>query len=538
MNSATPDLVLQWLLSASLRASVLVLAVSGLQILLGRWIPARWRYAMWLPVVLVLVAPMLPESRFSFQNHFASQPGALAQPAAPLSLAAADLSAATSTVAAPVAIQKSVRPYALFTVWLLGLGAVLIVAGVGHRRSLRRIALGAVATSPGIEESVASVARQIGLNRLPRIVTSAAVDSPAVTGVLRPVLLLPAKFPAGFSAGEARMVLMHELTHLKRHDLPLNALLCLLQALHWFNPVLWLAFARMRADREAACDAQVLGADAEDCRSDYGHALLKLQNSAAHRGLSLAFVGIFERTGMRSRIRAIATHRRPHPALGMLAAVLIAALTLVGATRAEADKPQDTPKPATPDKVADKSAPTADIRPKAKFGYGKFVSFKDGTLTLKGNDGVLVVWNNLSTATQVKNWDDAAGAYKPAGNADVLAKVEAGTWTTVSEGATLIRIGARKGKTTGSFISFKDDRLLLLGKDLGGSYVKKYGNQVHFHKFADDVPVYKITDGGDYERVGTSATALTKVKEGATITVHSQGDENFTRIDIGVAAKK
>ena len=540
MNSATPDLFLQWLLSASLRASALVLAVACLQLFLGRWVPARWRYAMWLPVVVVLAAPLLPESRFSFQNHFASRPAAFVQPAS-ASLAGPDATttAAMPTAAAPLANRTSVGASLLFTVWLLGVGAVLIAGGSGHRRSLRRIALGAVATRREIEESVARVAREIGLRRLPRVVMSTAVDSPAVTGVLRPVLLLPDNFPAGFSAGEARMVLLHELTHLKRHDLPVNAALCLLQAVHWFNPVLWLAFPRMRADREAACDAQVLGVDAEDRRADYGHALLKLQNSVSRRGLSLAFVGIFERTGMRSRIRAIAAHRRPHPVSGLMAAALIATLTLVGATRAEesrpdADRPPAASKPASPDKVPEKSAPAADARPKAKFGYGKFVSFQDGTLTLKLNSGALAVWNNLSSATQVVSWDDAAGAYKPAGTADVLGKVEAGTWTTVSDGATLVRIGARKGKTTGSFISFKDDRLLLLGKDLGGSYVKKYGNQVHFHKFADDVPVYESVDGGDYERVGTPATALPKVKEGTTVIVYGQGDDNITRIEIGV----
>lgn len=70
------------------------------------------------------------------------------------------------------------------------------------------------------------------------MIKSSAVDSPAVAGLLRPVLLLPASFPQGFSANEARMILLHELTHLARHDLPLNWLLCVLQALHWFNPLL------------------------------------------------------------------------------------------------------------------------------------------------------------------------------------------------------------------------------------------------------------------------------------------------------------
>jgi len=51
---------------------------------------------------------------------------------------------------------------------------------------------------------------------------------------------------------------LHELAHLKRWDLPLGCLVSLLQVLHWFNPILWYGFRRMRADREQACDAMAL----------------------------------------------------------------------------------------------------------------------------------------------------------------------------------------------------------------------------------------------------------------------------------------
>ena len=50
---------------------------------------------------------------------------------------------------------------------------------------------------------------------------------------------------------ELQFVLRHELTHIKRGDLPLNALLCVLLSLHWFNPLLWFAFFKARLDRES-----------------------------------------------------------------------------------------------------------------------------------------------------------------------------------------------------------------------------------------------------------------------------------------------
>ncbi len=183
---------------------------------------------------------------------------------------------------------------------------------------------------------------------------------------------------------------------------------------------------------------------------------------------------------------------------------------------------------------ATRAADAADQKDQA--GRGKFMSFKDGTLTLKGNYGVLA-WHNVTEKTQVLRWDDAAVEYKPAGNAEALHKVEAGAWVMVGGGKSVIRVGSRKGRTTGTFVSFKDDRLLLLGTNLGGSYVKKYGNQVHFNKFAADVPVYESIDGGDFTLAGTPTTALPRVKEGTILTIYGEGDDNITRIEIGVPKK-
>ncbi len=527
----TLDSFIQWLLSASLRASVIALAVLGLQLAFSRWLPARWRHALWLPVVLVLVVPMLPASRFSLEHRFLERP--LIVRAVALSAEAQSAVVPEAFVEIPaVAEPASWQPggwQILFAAWLLGACGVLALGGVGYRRSLRRIARGTVETSAEIAESVACVAHQLGMKRWPRVIVSTAVDSPAVAGLLRPVLLLPASFPNGFSAGEARMVLLHELTHLKRHDLPWNWLLCVLQALHWFNPLLWLAFARMRTDRETACDAQVLGADAEDRRADYGHALLKLQHTVSHSALGLAFVGIFGRAGMRSRIRAIAVHRRSHPAWGVAAAVMIVALILVGATRAQevkAEKPKEAPTPASTDQ-------------KDKAGGGGFVSFQDGTLTLKGKSGGLV-WHDIPATTPVVLWDDAAKAHRPFGTVENLSKVERGTWVGVPAmehgSREKIYVGGSNGSVTGTFVSFKDDRMLLLGKDLASSsFTKKYGNQLSFHKFAEDLPVFESIDGGDYAPAGAPSTALPKIKEGTLVTVYfGPGDGNFTRIEIGV----
>jgi bla regulator protein BlaR1 len=63
MNSI--ESMFEWLLAATLRASVLAVAILGIQLVLRRWLPAGWRHALWLPMVAVLVLPVLPEAPFA-----------------------------------------------------------------------------------------------------------------------------------------------------------------------------------------------------------------------------------------------------------------------------------------------------------------------------------------------------------------------------------------------------------------------------------------------------------------------------------------
>jgi beta-lactamase regulating signal transducer with metallopeptidase domain len=99
---------------------------------------------------------------------------------------------------------------------------------------------------------------QMGVRTPLVLVETASVTSPALLGFIQPRLLLPAGLIANFSATELRYVFLHELGHLRRSDIPMNWLLSLLLVILWFNPLVWYAFSRLRADRELACDALAL----------------------------------------------------------------------------------------------------------------------------------------------------------------------------------------------------------------------------------------------------------------------------------------
>ena len=331
----TMEVGFAWMKTATVRASLLALAVLAIQWGFGRRLPARWRHALWLPMVLVLILPFLPAIPF---HPFATEPKSLATPAIEVGALAGKPVTPTAAVAME-SVKRGVNPWAV--AWLTGACVVMGMGLTGYRRNLKRIEGRAEKPHARLSADILAACHATGLKKAPRVMVSPEVSSPAVTGLFRSVLLLPRDFPAGFTAAEAKLILLHELTHLKRRDLPLNWLLCVLQALHWFNPILWFAFARMRTDREAACDADVLSLDSGDHRSDYGHALLKLQATAPSSGLSLGFVGIFENaSALRTRIQYISTHRRSHPAWRAAGVAMIGVLTLVGATQAQERQPR------------------------------------------------------------------------------------------------------------------------------------------------------------------------------------------------------
>ncbi len=326
------------LISNSLRASILVLGILSIQWFFRHRLTPAWRHALWLPLLAALALPAIPLFPAWSVASFTTKPQ-LQAPAVPVMTAApAEMLGADvvsepfvrKSVDAPLQLQASfeavaqasetVAPAAtesgfalkslVAIVWVTGAIVLLVTGLLGYHRNMRRIRRSATQPDHKLQAAIAAAAEEAGLASAPLTWVSPVVSSPAVAGITRPVLLLPAAFPGELDASEVRLVLLHEFSHIKRFDLPMNWLACLLLAVHWCNPLLWFAFARMRIDREKACDARVLAIDAGGQRTQYGETLIKLQISAPSHAWSLGFIGLFERGfEIKSRIRQIAAFR-------------------------------------------------------------------------------------------------------------------------------------------------------------------------------------------------------------------------------------
>ncbi|HEY8748370.1 MAG TPA: M56 family metallopeptidase, partial [Tepidisphaeraceae bacterium] len=189
----------------------------------------------------------------------------------------------------------------------------------------------------------------VGLKRPPALVVGSPDFGPALVGFWRPRLFVPANVLSTFGRQELRVIFLHELVHQRRRDVAINYLIAGLQALHWFNPLVWMAFSKLRAERELACDEAVLKLCASRDRLSYGCTILKLLESACgNAGLAAGAVGVIGNQALiHRRIDMIARFDRSRQGRSAAAVVLsiIVGAAALGATSQAQDKPAALPPP-------------------------------------------------------------------------------------------------------------------------------------------------------------------------------------------------
>jgi beta-lactamase regulating signal transducer with metallopeptidase domain len=174
--------------------------------------------------------------------------------------------------------EQALRGLPWLTLWLLGAAVAVsrTMFGVMHTRRLRRSARPA----PYAAATARELAAQLGIRRPVAVLESARAPVPVACGPLQPAVVLP------LSAGqwpEARLrtVLLHELAHITRGDLVSQAVAQAACCVYWFHPLVWMAAARQRTEREHACDDAVLWAGAPP--HEYAADLLDLARGLAAR---------------------------------------------------------------------------------------------------------------------------------------------------------------------------------------------------------------------------------------------------------------
>ncbi|MEZ5299441.1 MAG: M56 family metallopeptidase [Verrucomicrobiales bacterium] len=180
--------------------------------------------------------------------------------------------------------------------------------------------------------------REAGVRRRVGLFACEALASPAVTGAIRPRIYLPPGAVGNLDPSELRHIFLHELGHVRRGDAAVAWLPEHAAALHWFNPLAWLARRLQRDDRELACDEFALRRLGAEGGRDYGRTLLKVAAMLRASGSPAPAVPALAMARCASdvpaRIRRIAGRRQPGRGSHAAAALAVAGAALLGATAA------------------------------------------------------------------------------------------------------------------------------------------------------------------------------------------------------------
>lgn len=296
------------LVNLSISASWLILAVLVLRVVLKK--APKWVMPLlWGVVALRLVCPFSIESALSLIPSAETIPSEIVtETREPVLYEQATLDIVTnptlpSAAEVPVGVsrQQAQVDFNIYSVlWLAGMAALLVHALVSAGKLKRKLAT-AILLRDNIYESE-------------------FVDSPFVFGVVKPNIYLPMHMDEGTAA----YVIAHEHAHLARRDHWWKVLGYLVLALHWFNPLVWVAYILFCRDIELACDEKVVKGLDGAARADYSQALL---SCAAPKRAVAACPLAFGEGNIKTRVKSALHYKKPAfwvAAAAVLAVVIMA----------------------------------------------------------------------------------------------------------------------------------------------------------------------------------------------------------------------
>ena len=330
--------------------SAMILLVLALRLLLKKHLPRGIFPALWCAAAVRLLVPVAIPTHLSVWNLLrapatAQANGAISDALTPFPAFVTDGTTGQATDVAGVS--------PMLLVWLACAIFFAAYFAIGYACMVRRFHGTRLTPQPSID----ALLDRFRFSREPRICVTSNRRAPLTFGIFHPTVLLPEDLPVGDV--QFRLVLAHELAHIRRKDCLRKLLLTVCLCLYWWNPLVWLMVWLANRDMELACDEAVLRALGPDCRKAYALALLDM----AQRNLKSApLCSGFARSGTEERIRAILSFKRFPARAAVFASVLFLLSAGVFATQAvpaqsaapvlteerSVSEPENVPAPASP----------------------------------------------------------------------------------------------------------------------------------------------------------------------------------------------
>ena len=314
------DFIIHFLI-CNLFIGVIILLLLGLKRLFRNTLTGRTQYNLWFLFLALLAVPFLPAPSGQLFSFFARFPfgsrsvlsGAAGRAGAAAGAGSRDTAAGwMNDFAVSVSSRTpSILGLILTLVWAAGI-LIMILLVIRASLHLRRIKKSALPLQDREVQAIYNgCLRDMKLTKPIPIYSTAFLESPVITGCLRPRIYLPIHLIADCKPSEIRYILLHELQHERHKDNLVNYLMILAGILYWFNPLVRTAFAAIRSDREIACDTSVLRMLDKDDYQEYGFTLINFAEKLSRTGFpfSAGLGGSMKQ--IRRRILNIAAYREP-----------------------------------------------------------------------------------------------------------------------------------------------------------------------------------------------------------------------------------
>ena len=281
------------IINMSISASWLVLAVLIFRLILKK--APKWvNVLLWGIVAVRLICPFSFESALSLIPSSETIPLDIEMAVKPtidsgVPAINSVVNPVLSSFAPPQHVLTSANPLQIWIpilniIWLIGVGSLLLYTAVSYWRLCRKV--------------------DTAVRYKDNIFQSENVSSPFVLGIIKPRIYLP----FNMNGQDLEHVVAHEQAHIRRRDHWWKPLGFLLLTIHWFNPLMWLAYVLLCRDIELACDEKVIKELDNEQRADYAQALVVC---SVNRPMIAACPLAFGEVGVKDRVKSVMNYKKP-----------------------------------------------------------------------------------------------------------------------------------------------------------------------------------------------------------------------------------
>lgn len=321
--------IIKLILSLSLSASIIALLLFTIKPFIKNRFSKAIQYYLWLIVIVRLILPFSIENSaidnllhtrqsnitigsISNSANSASPQLVALDPNSP-SLKHNDGSSDYAAVSSKYGLKEIV-----VSIWIFGVITAFLTNFIGYVSFLKKLNAG---NKQPYEDEIQLLNSLLSMKKDVKLIRNSYVSTPMLIGIKNPVIIIP---DIDFSKVQLKNVLLHEIAHLKRHDIKVKWMIMIASSLHWFNPLIYIIKREINHACELACDEAVIKSFNGLEKQCYGDTLISMASERKYSAGVLQATMSEEKKTMKERLVAIMNYKqKSKPVLLSSAFVLI-----------------------------------------------------------------------------------------------------------------------------------------------------------------------------------------------------------------------